>query len=194
MADPDMATWLADLGLKDYTGVFADNRIDFDVLPDLGEADLRELGLALGDRKRLLKAIAGLPGAPVAQASGVPEGERRQVAVLFADISGFTRLATERDAEEVHQLLNRFFAAVDTVVQGFGGSIDKHIGDAVMAVFGAPVAHTDDPERAVRAALAVHQAAGALDPPIRGPCGRRRGAGCCLEHRQRGPSGIHRYR
>ena len=167
MADPDMATWLADLGLKDYTGVFADNRIDFDVLPDLGEADLRELGLALGDRKRLLKAIAGLPGAPVAQASGVPEGERRQVAVLFADISGFTRLATERDAEEVHQLLNRFFAAVDTVVQGFGGSIDKHIGDAVMAVFGAPVAHTDDPERAVRAALAVHQAAGALDPPIR---------------------------
>ena len=171
MANLDIAAWLADLGLKDYAAVFAENRIDFDVLPDLAEADLRELGLALGDRKRLLKAIEGLgeglARAPMAQVSGAPEGERRQVAVLFADISGFTRLAAERDAEEIHQLLNRFFAAVDSVVQGFGGSIDKHIGDAVMAVFGAPVAHTDDPERAVQAALAVHRAAGVLDPPIR---------------------------
>ena len=167
MAKLDIAAWLAELGLDDYAQVFADNRIDFDVLPDLGEADLRELGLALGDRKRLLKAIEGLAEAPGAQTSGVPEGERRQVAVLFADISGFTRLAAERDAEEIHQLLNHFFAAVDSVVQDFGGSIDKHIGDAVMAVFGAPVAHTDDPERAVRAALAVHEAAARLDPPIR---------------------------
>jgi class 3 adenylate cyclase/tetratricopeptide (TPR) repeat protein len=170
MANPDIGIWLADLGLEDYAEVFADNRIDFDVLPDLGEADLRELGLALGDRKRLLKAIEGLAEAPPVQTpslSAVPEGERRQVAVLFADISGFTRLAAERDAEEIHHLLNRFFAAVDSVVQEFGGSIDKHIGDAVMAVFGAPVAHTDDPERAVRAALAVHEAAAALDPPMR---------------------------
>lgn len=168
MANPDIAAWLAKLGLEDYGQVFAENRIDFDVLPDLGEEDLRELGLALGDRKRLLKAIEGLGGAPVAApaAAGTPEGERRQVAVLFADISGFTRLSAERDAEEIHQMLNRFFAAVDRVVQDFGGSIDKHIGDAVMAVFGAPVAHTDDPERAVRAALAVHEAAAGLDPPM----------------------------
>ncbi|MDA1101047.1 MAG: AAA family ATPase [Proteobacteria bacterium] len=167
MANPDIASWLADLGLNEYVQVFADNRIDFDVLPDLGEVDLRELGLALGDRKRLLKAIEGLDQAPVAQVAAVREGERRQVAVLFADISGFTRLTAERDAEDIHQLLNRFFAAVDGAVQSFGGTIDKHIGDAVMAVFGAPVAHTDDPERAVRAALAVHEAAARLDPPIR---------------------------
>jgi class 3 adenylate cyclase/tetratricopeptide (TPR) repeat protein len=170
MDNPEIASWLADLGLADYAGIFAENRINFDILPDLAEADLRELGLALGDRKRLLKAIEtlgeGPVQAPISQVFDGPEGERRQVAVLFADISGFTRLAAERDAEEVHQLLNKFFAAVDSVVQGFGGSIDKHIGDAVMAVFGAPVAHTDDPERAVRAALAVHAAAGALDPPI----------------------------
>ncbi|MDP6691662.1 MAG: adenylate/guanylate cyclase domain-containing protein [Alphaproteobacteria bacterium] len=173
MANPDIAVWLADLGLGDYAEIFAENRIDFDVLAELEEADLRELGLALGDRKRLKKAIAGLSGeaatdTPAPSVEPAPaEGERRQVAVMFADISGFTRLSAQRDAEEIHQLLNRFFAAVDTVVQDFGGSVDKHIGDAVMAVFGAPVAHTDDPERAVRAALAVHDAAAKLDPPMR---------------------------
>ena len=172
--NPDIDSWLVDLGLGDYAQAFADNRVDFDVLGDLGEDDLREMGLALGDRKRLLKAIESLAGVSVPEtaepvASAAPtvlEGERRQVAVLFADISGFTRLAAERDAEEIHQLLNRFFAAVDGVVQSFGGNVDKHIGDAVMAVFGAPVAHTDDPERAVRAALALHNAVAELDPPL----------------------------
>ncbi len=173
MANPEITSWLAEQGLGDYAEIFAENRIDFDVLAELDEADLRELGLALGDRKRLKKAIAELSGetaadTPPPSAPRAPaEGERRQVAVMFADISGFTRLSAERDAEEVHQLLNGFFAAVDTVVQDFGGSVDKHIGDAVMAVFGAPVAHTDDPERAVRAALAVHEAAAKLDPPMR---------------------------
>ena len=70
-------------------------------------------------------------------------------------------------AEETHALLNNFFAAVDDVVGNYGGSIDKHIGDAVMAVFGAPVAHTDDPERALRAALDIHHAVAQLDPPLR---------------------------
>ena len=168
MTNPDISTWLTEMGLENQIQAFADNRIDFDVLPDLNEADLRELGLPLGDRKRLLKAIESLPveGLSETKPDG-PEGGRRQVAVLFADISGFTTLAAERDAEEIHQLLNRFFAAVDVVVQSFGGSIDKHIGDAVMAVFGAPVAHTDDPERALRAALALHDAAAELEPPLR---------------------------
>ncbi len=163
MSMPDIRSWLANLGLGDHAPMFEENRIDFDVLAELTEADLRELGLPLGDRKRLIRAIEDLTSDEAAE----PEGERRQVAVLFADISGFTSLAAERDAEETHQLLNRFFAAVDVVVQGFGGNIDKHIGDAVMAVFGAPIAHTDDPERAVRAALAVHIAAAELEPPLR---------------------------
>ncbi|MBC8241786.1 MAG: AAA family ATPase, partial [Alphaproteobacteria bacterium] len=169
----DIESWLTGLGLEDYVTVFAENRIDFDVLGDLAEADLRELGLALGDRKRLLKAIENMaepaesePEAAEPVAEKAHEGERRQVAVLFADISGFTTLAAARDAEEIHQLLNRFFAATDGVVQSFGGNVDKHIGDAVMAVFGAPVAHTDDPERAVRAALALHDAVAELDPPL----------------------------
>ncbi len=95
-----------------------------------------------------------------APADAVPEispaGERRQVTILFIDLSGYTRLSNELDAEQVHALLERFFSKVDSVVNNYGGTVDKHIGDAVMGVFGAPVAHDDDPERAVRAALAVH--------------------------------------
>ncbi len=102
---------------------------------------------------------------PAPQAA--PEGERRQVTVLFADLSGFTRLSQELDAEDAHALLNRFFAVADAVVGEYGGHIDKHIGDSVMALFGAPTAHTNDPERAVRAALDIHEAAGNLDPPLK---------------------------
>ena len=85
-----------------------------------------------------------------------PAGERRQVTILFIDLSGYTKLSNELDAEQVHALLQRFFAHVDSVVNNYGGTIDKHVGDAVMGVFGAPVAHDKDPERAVRAAIAVH--------------------------------------
>ena len=86
------------------------------------------------------------------------EGEHRQITVLFADISGFTRLSNELGAEATHSLLNHYFDAVDKIVEDYGGSVDKHIGDNVMGVFGAPVAHSDDPQRAVRAALAIHRA------------------------------------
>ena len=79
--------------------------------------------------------------------------------VLFADLTGYTALSRELDAEEVHALLDRFFAAADGIVEHLGGRVDKHIGDCVMAVFGAPVAHGNDPERAVRAALAIRDAA-----------------------------------
>jgi len=92
--------------------------------------------------------------APIADAK--PPGERRQVAILFADLSGYTRLSSALDPEEVHRLLTRFFERVDAVVVELGGTIDKHIGDAVMAVFGAPIAHGNDTERAVRAAVGIH--------------------------------------
>ena len=92
----------------------------------------------------------------------MPAGERRQVTVLFADLSGFTQLSSKLGAEATHELLNRYFEAVDAIVEDCGGSVDKHIGDNVMAVFGAPVAHADDPERAVRAALDIHAAVSRL--------------------------------
>src|SRR3546814_6993720 len=82
--------------------------------------------------------------------SDLPEAERRQVTVLFADLAGYTRLSSEIDAEEVHALLGRFFDLADGIISDYGGTVDKHIGDCAMAVFGAPVAHGNDAERAVR--------------------------------------------
>ena len=98
--------------------------------------------------------LAGAPARPWTPAAG----ERRQVTVLFCDLVGYTRLSQQLDAEEVHGLLERFFASVDGIIQSFGGTVDKHMGDCVMAVFGAPVAHGNDPERAARAALAIRDA------------------------------------
>jgi class 3 adenylate cyclase/tetratricopeptide (TPR) repeat protein len=85
-----------------------------------------------------------------------PAGERRQVAILFADLAGYTRMSSGLDAEEVHRILSRYFELADGAIERAGGTIDKHVGDAVMAVFGAPVAHGNDIERALRAALEIH--------------------------------------
>ena len=153
----DVELWLRALGLDRYAQAFADNDIDAETLRQLNADDLKDIGVAsVGHRKRLLAAIAELSAEPSEPAP--PDGERRQVTVLFADLADFTRLSAELGPEETHALLNRYFEAVDGIVEGYGGAIDKHIGDNVMAVFGAPLAHSDDPERAARAALEVHQA------------------------------------
>jgi len=85
------------------------------------------------------------------------QGERRQVTILFSDLSDYTTLTAERDPEEMHDILQRFFEAVDATVTKFGGAIERHIGDSVMGVFGAPLAHGDDPYRAVLAAGEIHR-------------------------------------
>lgn len=97
---------------------------------------------------------ASLAPGPAAPAPA-PRSERRQAVILFADLSGFTALSSELDPEDVHALLARYFAVADEAVRAAGGFVDKHIGDAVMAVFGAPVSHGNDAERAVRAALDI---------------------------------------
>ncbi|MCH9013952.1 MAG: AAA family ATPase, partial [Proteobacteria bacterium] len=165
----DIGEWLEGLGLGRYTEAFTDNEIDLHALPHITEADLKDIGVALGARRKLLAAIVALTNgeaeteaASVSSASAtqtVPalSGEQRQVTVLFADLAGFTQISDELGAEATHALLNRYFETVDAIVEGYGGSIDKHMGDNVMAVFGAPVAHSDDPERALRAALDIHR-------------------------------------
>ena len=93
------------------------------------------------------------PASAATVATAAPQAERRYVSVLFADLVGFTALSEAQDPEEVRELLSRYFEVSRQVIEGYGGSIEKFIGDAVMAVWGAPVAREDDPERAVRAAL-----------------------------------------
>ncbi len=97
--------------------------------------------------------------------------ERRLVSVLFADLVGFTPFAAERDAEEVRETLTRYFELASGVIGQYGGTVEKFIGDAVMAVWGAPTAHEDDAERAVRAALELVDAVRSLGPTIQARAG-----------------------
>jgi class 3 adenylate cyclase len=158
----DVEKWLEGLGLAQYAAAFAENDVDFAILGTLADADLKELGIgSLGHRKRLLAAIAarGVTTAPSPRhADASQAGERRQVTILFADLCGFTAISRTLDPEGIRELVGRFTALVDGIVVGYGGTIDKHIGDAVMALFGAPRAHDDDPMRAARAALDIHEA------------------------------------
>jgi class 3 adenylate cyclase len=108
---------------------------------------------------------AAAPGSREPTAAEAPQSrpaERRQATVLCADMVGYTQLCARLDAEQVQVLLNRFYAAMDGAVAAYGGNVIDHAGDGVLAVFGAPVAHGDDPERAVRAALAMQAAAAQL--------------------------------
>jgi class 3 adenylate cyclase/tetratricopeptide (TPR) repeat protein len=98
--------------------------------------------------------------------AAVPTAERRLVSVLFADLVGFTTLSETRDAEEVRELLTRYFDTCTTIITRYGGTVEKFIGDAVMAVWGAPVANEDDAERSVRAALEIVAAVKALGEDI----------------------------
>ncbi|HYM03125.1 MAG TPA: adenylate/guanylate cyclase domain-containing protein [Stellaceae bacterium] len=165
-----MKAWLRGLGLEQYAQAFAEHDIGADLLGDLTAEDLKELGVrSLGHRKRLLAAIAALSAPRPAQPSStplptppMPATERRQVTILFADLCGFTALSQALDPEELQRIVGRYTALVDAIVEGYGGHVDKHIGDAVMALFGAPVAHGDDPIRAARAAIDIHLAVDGL--------------------------------
>ncbi len=155
-------TWLTKIGLERYAEAFAENGVEQGLLLELTNEDLKDIGVErLVDRKTILKSIARLAeGEPAAESPAAPilAGERRQVTILFADIAGFTELSSALDAEELHALVSRFFAVTDRAIEHYGGTVDKHIGDSVMALFGAPVAHGDDPLRAVRAAFDIHGA------------------------------------
>ncbi|WP_050577770.1 adenylate/guanylate cyclase domain-containing protein [Sinorhizobium meliloti] len=157
----DVASWLRTLGLEQYIGAFQNNAIDGDVLRDLTDQDLLNLGVsALGHRKKLLDAIRRLSAPRGRDGGPTPrlDSERRQVTVLFADIVGFTALSRQLDAEELHNLVDVFFQRVDPIVVAHGGYLNKHIGDCVMGVFGAPVAYGNDAVRAVHAALEIRDA------------------------------------
>jgi class 3 adenylate cyclase/tetratricopeptide (TPR) repeat protein len=108
--------------------------------------------------------------APLEAAAAPPAvAERRLVSVMFADLVGFTTLSEHRDPEDVRDLLSRYFERCRALIDGLGGTVEKFIGDAVMAVWGTPVAREDDAERAVRAALALPQAVAVLGEELRMP-------------------------
>jgi class 3 adenylate cyclase/predicted ATPase len=166
----DVGAWLRDLGLGQYEAAFRHNEIDIDILPELTEPHLEKLGVPLGHRIRLLKAISNLEASersavpeplPTAQATGppIPEavGERRHVTVMFCDLVDSTGIAARLDAEEWRDLVGAYLDAASSAVTEIGGKVAKKLGDGLMALFGYPVAQENDAERAVRAALAIQR-------------------------------------
>ena len=171
----DVGDWLRSLGLGQYEEKFRDNKIDADVLPRLTADDLKDVGVsAVGDRRRLLDAIAALAGAtpvdvpPPPSKSAARDGpeiaaERRPITVLFFDLVGSTGLAAKLDPEDWRNLVNAYLDEASKAVTGFGGHVLKRLGDGLMALFGYPRAQENDAERAVRAALAIQRALGELN-------------------------------
>jgi class 3 adenylate cyclase/predicted ATPase len=156
----DLSAWLDSLGLGKYATIFAENAVDLDVLPDLNETDLERLGVALGHRKRILKAAAALSTSlrensttAMASAEEGAAGERRHLTVLFCDMVGSTELAVQLDPEELSGIVRRFQATCTSIITQNGGYIARFMGDGLLAYFGYPRAHEDDAERAARAGL-----------------------------------------
>ena len=149
--------WLAKLGLAEYAKCFAENRIDFSVLPDLTDQHLKDLGLPLGDRLKMLRAIRELSGATAPSPQPEPRppdtAERRQVTVMFSDLVGSTALSARMDPEDLREVISTYHKCVAENVQRFGGFVATYMGDGVLVYFGYPQAHEDDAERAVRAGL-----------------------------------------
>ena len=162
----DVGAWLRSLGLAQYEAVFRQNDIDAEVLGDLTDADLEKLGLTLGHRKRLLKAIASLDGtepvakptSPAPPSPSTDAAERRPITIMFCDLVGSTSLAARLDPEDWRNLVNAYLDEASKAVAALGGHVLKRLGDGLMALFGYPRAQENDAERAVRAALAIQRA------------------------------------
>jgi len=164
-----VGAWLERLGLGEYREVFAENDIDFDVLPELTDQDLKDLGLSLGHRKRLLKAIAALgPEEPPASSASAAarDGERRQITVMFCDIVGSTALSETLDPEDLREVMRTYQSTASAIIARYDGHVAQYLGDGLMVYFGYPLAHEDDAARAVRAGLEIVEAVQALSLPI----------------------------
>ena len=175
-----MADWLEKLGMSEYAERFAENRIDFSVLPELTDLDLEKLGVLLGDRRKMLRAIRELANDILASprpsksqdtadilavatplsipTAGEATGERRYLTVMFCDLVGSTSISAGLDAEDWRDLVGAYLDAASAAVTEMGGHVAKKLGDGLMALFGYPVAQENDAERAARAALSIQRA------------------------------------
>jgi class 3 adenylate cyclase len=138
--------WLEKLGMSEYAERFAENRIDLGVLPDLTDQDLEKLGVLLGDRRRMLRAIRGLAGdntvlphsPAVTEARPQDSAERRQLTVMFCDLVGSTALSARLDPEDLRGIIGEYQRCCAVLVERNGGFVAKYMGDGVLAYFGYP--------------------------------------------------------
>ena len=169
-----IADWLQKLGMSEYLQRFDENRIDISVLRDLTDLDLKELGVALGDRRRMLRAISELdktrtlvPG--FKEVTPQEGAERRQLTVMFCDLVGSTTMSAQFDPEDMRGIVGAYHRCCASIIVANGGFAANYMGDGVLAYFGYPKAHEHDAERAVRAGLALVEAVPELDTAARAP-------------------------
>jgi class 3 adenylate cyclase len=156
--------------MSEYAERFAENDVDLSVLPHLTDHDLKELGVSLGHRRKMLAAIAERTGTveaprrPTSTETKPPDttAERRQVTVMFSDLVGSTALSARMDPEDLREVISGYQKCVAGTVERFGGFVAKYMGDGVLVYFGYPQAHEDDAERAVRAGLELIQTVSGL--------------------------------
>jgi len=183
-----ISQWLASIGLERYTQRFVENAIDGSVLSELTEGDLEKLGIPVGDRKRLIKAIrARLADSPDSVTTGGARGdtqseqpravaaERRHLTVMICDLVDSTALSTRLDPEEMSRVIDAYHAACVRIVQAYDGFLGDFRGDGIVTYFGYPRAHEDDAERTARAALDTIAAVAALETPAAEPLAVRIG-------------------
>ena len=182
MARPtsDLADWLGRHGLGQYAQTFAEQNIDHSVLPDLTEDDLEKLGVSLGHRKKLLRAIdadraarqtretthSSHAGTEATSRGQHRDAEFRQITVMFCDLVGSTQLAEQLDPEDLHKLIDAYRRECSTAIARYGGEVARYFGDGVMAFFGWPRAHEDDAVRAIHAALEIVSGVTKISGPV----------------------------
>jgi class 3 adenylate cyclase len=178
----EIADWLDKLGMSEYAQRFAENDIDTAVLRHLTDQDLKELGVSLGHRRKMLAAISEVAAdtatePKVFEPEPKPQdtAERRQVTVMFSDLVGSTALSARMDPEDLREVISSYQKCIAGTVKPFGGFVAKYMGDGVLVYFGYPQAHEDDAERAVRAGLELITAVTALKTraPLQTRVGRR---------------------
>jgi class 3 adenylate cyclase len=158
-----IADWLKKLGMSEYTERFAKNDIEIDNLTELTDHDLEGLGVSLGHRRRILRAIRELggPAQAVPQTAAAPapdDAGRRQLTVMFCDLVGSTALSVELDPEDLRGIIASYHRSCTALVERNGGFVARYMGDGVLAYFGYPQAHEHEAECAVRAGLALVEA------------------------------------
>lgn len=165
----DVGSWLHNLGLGKYEEIFIANAIDDDVLLELTEPDFEKMGIALGDRKRLLRAISAL-NAGSRRAVGAGErgqiakgAERRHLTLMICDLVGSTSLTARLDPEDMGAVIDAYQAACARITLSYEGFLADFRGDGILAYFGYPTAHEDDAERTVRAGLDIISAVARLE-------------------------------
>lgn len=158
MDPPGIAVWLERQGLPELLPLFERHHVDADVLPMLTDEHLKEMGVAVGLRLKLMAAIQRL------RSEGPPDEavERRHLTVLFVDLVGSTPLSVQLDPEELRELLHAFHGTVNAQVAALDGYVAQYKGDGALVYFGYPQAHEDDPQRAIAAALAIVRELAAL--------------------------------